>query len=56
VTLLILPCLYCGIPAWPTVADFDNGGEGAIRICCAAHESVLEPAMERLAKFLERSG
>jgi aspartate/methionine/tyrosine aminotransferase len=33
---------------------FGNGGEGAIRICCAADESVLEPAMERLAKFLEK--
>jgi len=33
---------------------FGNGGEGAIRICCAAEESILEPAMERLAKFLER--
>jgi aspartate/methionine/tyrosine aminotransferase len=31
---------------------FGNGGEGAIRICCAADESVLEPAMERLVKFL----
>lgn len=33
---------------------FGNGGEGAIRICCAADESVLEPAMERLVKFLGR--
>jgi aspartate/methionine/tyrosine aminotransferase len=32
---------------------FGNGGEGAIRICCAADESVLEPAMERLARFIE---
>jgi len=32
---------------------FGNGGEGAIRICCAADESVLEPAMERFQKFLE---
>jgi aspartate aminotransferase len=31
---------------------FGNGGEGAIRICCAADESILEPAMERLAKFI----
>ncbi len=31
---------------------FGRGGEGAIRICCAADESVLEPAMERLCKFL----
>jgi len=33
---------------------FGNGGEGAIRICCAADESVLEPAMERLRRFLEK--
>jgi hypothetical protein len=33
---------------------FGNGGEGAIRICCAADESVLEPAMEKLCKFLKR--
>jgi aspartate/methionine/tyrosine aminotransferase len=33
---------------------FGNGGEGAIRICCAADESVLEPAMERLVKFLRK--
>ena len=31
---------------------FGNGGEGAIRICTAADMSVLEPAMERLHKFL----
>jgi aspartate/methionine/tyrosine aminotransferase len=33
---------------------FGNGGEGAIRICCAADESVLEPAMARLRRFLEK--
>ena len=33
---------------------FGNGGEGAIRICCAADESVLEPAMDRLRRFLEK--
>ena len=33
---------------------FGNGGESAIRICCAADESVLEPAMERLRRFLEK--
>jgi len=33
---------------------FGNGGEGAIRICCAADESVLEPAMERLRRFLKK--
>ena len=32
---------------------FGNGGEGAIRICCAADESVLEAAMERLRRFME---
>jgi hypothetical protein len=33
---------------------FGAGGEGAIRICCAADESVLEPAMEKIRSFLER--
>jgi aspartate/methionine/tyrosine aminotransferase len=37
----------------PGVA-FGNGGEGAIRICCAADESILYPAMARLRRFLER--
>jgi aspartate/methionine/tyrosine aminotransferase len=32
---------------------FGSGGEGAVRICCASDESVLEPAMERLCRFLE---
>jgi aspartate/methionine/tyrosine aminotransferase len=32
---------------------FGNGGEGSIRICCAADESVLAPAMERLSRFIE---
>ncbi len=32
---------------------FGKGGEGAIRICCAADESVLEPAMERIARVLQ---
>jgi hypothetical protein len=36
----------------PGVA-FGAGGEGSVRICYAADRSVLEPAMERLAKFLE---
>ncbi len=35
----------------PGVA-FGAGGEGSIRICYAADRSVLEPAMERLEKFL----
>jgi aspartate/methionine/tyrosine aminotransferase len=37
----------------PGVA-FGAGGEGSIRICYAADESVLEPAMERLMKFLRK--
>ena len=35
----------------PGVA-FGAGGEGSVRICYAAGLSVLEPAMERLARFL----
>jgi len=35
----------------PGVA-FGAGGEGSIRICYAADRSILEPAMERLARFL----
>jgi aspartate/methionine/tyrosine aminotransferase len=35
----------------PGVA-FGNGGEGSFRICYAAESSILEPAMERLSKFL----
>ncbi len=35
----------------PGVA-FGTGGEGSIRICYAAERSILEPAMERLVKFL----
>ena len=35
----------------PGVA-FGAGGEGSIRICYAADRSVLEPAMERLSRFL----
>ncbi len=38
----------------PGVA-FGAGGEGSIRICYAAERAILEPAMDRLAKFL-RSG
>jgi aspartate aminotransferase len=38
----------------PGVA-FGAGGEGSIRICYAAERRILEPAMERLTKFL-RSG
>jgi hypothetical protein len=35
----------------PGVA-FGAGGEGSVRICYAAERSILEPAMERLRKFL----
>jgi hypothetical protein len=35
----------------PGVA-FGAGGEGSFRICYAAEPSILEPAMERLTKFL----
>jgi aspartate/methionine/tyrosine aminotransferase len=37
----------------PGVA-FGAGGEGSFRICYAAEQSILEPAMERLTKFLLR--
>lgn len=37
----------------PGVA-FGNGGEGAIRICTASDFAVLEPAMERFCRFVER--
>ena len=35
--------------------SFGAGGEGSIRICYAAERAILEPALERLTKFL-RSG
>ena len=35
----------------PGVA-FGAGGEGSVRICYAAEKSILEPAMERFARFL----
>ena len=38
----------------PGVA-FGPGGEGSLRLCYAAEPSVLEPALERLAAFLERT-
>jgi aspartate/methionine/tyrosine aminotransferase len=38
----------------PGVA-FGAGGEGSIRICYAAERSILEPALERLTKFLRVS-
>ena len=33
---------------------FGNGGEGAVRICCAAEMSILEEAMERIGNFLTK--
>jgi aspartate aminotransferase len=38
----------------PGVA-FGAGGEGSVRICYAAERAILEPAMDRLARFLSRS-
>lgn len=37
----------------PGVA-FGAGGEGSIRLCYAADHSILEPALERLTRFLRR--
>ncbi len=39
----------------PGVA-FGAGGEGSVRICYAAERSILEPAMDRLGKFLSHQG
>jgi len=39
----------------PGVA-FGEGGEGSVRICYAADRSILEPAMERLARYLRKEG
>lgn len=38
----------------PGVA-FGAGGEGSVRICYAAERQILEPAMERLGRFLSQS-
>jgi aspartate aminotransferase len=38
----------------PGVA-FGTGGEGSVRICYAAERAILEPAMQRLARFLSTS-
>ncbi len=43
----------CKVGLAPGVA-FGAGGEGSVRICYAAEKSILEPAMERLARFLSR--
>jgi hypothetical protein len=41
----------CRVGLAPGVA-FGAGGEGSVRICYAAERAILEPAMERLARFL----
>ncbi len=33
---------------------FGNGGEGAVRICCAADMAILEEAMERFGNYIEK--
>ncbi len=33
---------------------FGLGGEGALRVCFASDMSVLEPAMERMVRFMEK--
>jgi hypothetical protein len=35
----------------PGVA-FGEGGEGSVRVCYAAERAILEPALERLSRFL----
>jgi aspartate aminotransferase len=44
----------CRVGLAPGVA-FGAGGEGSVRICYAAGREILEPAMERLGKFLRQS-
>ncbi len=39
----------------PGVA-FGAGGEGSVRICYAAERSILEPALERIARFVRAGG
>ena len=41
----------CRVGLAPGVA-FGAGGEGSVRICYAAERAILEPALERLEKFL----
>jgi hypothetical protein len=41
----------CKVGLAPGVA-FGAGGEGSVRICYAAGREILEPAMDRLARFL----
>ncbi len=35
-------------------AAFGDAGEGALRVCFASDMSILEPAMERMVRFIER--
>ena len=44
----------CRVGLAPGVA-FGAGGEGSVRICYAAGREILEPAMERLARFCRSS-
>ena len=37
----------------PGVA-FGEGGEGFVRICFATDRSILEPALERIGRFVEQ--
>ena len=43
----------CKVGLAPGVA-FGVGGEGSVRICYAAGREILEPAMNLLAKFLQK--
>ena len=43
--------LECKVGLAPGAA-FGAGGEGSIRLCYAAERSILEPALERLQRFL----
>ena len=43
----------CRVGFAPGVA-FGAGGEGSVRICYAAERTILEPAMERLARFVRQ--
>ena len=54
----LLPLGWAHADEWPAkpvrvVVAFGAGGEGSFRICYAAERSILEPAMERLTKFLQ---
>jgi hypothetical protein len=45
----------CRVGLAPGVA-FGAGGEGSVRICYAAGREIVEPAMERLGRFLHEHG